>query len=261
MNSNAGRGFLKAVIIVGLVFAVTYFVSYNKWMSYDFNNVDMSYHTSDQDKPTNTSQDVTDKYKSLYSKINYELLEYNFGEEFYDIYYNNKKFYDEYFIYVGIINLLKNDMVINCELETSVNSSVLKEEIKSIFGNIEYIDKSFNTKNGYLNIEYDSDNNKYNVKLNGKCSGVDSSFSGIKNIYQKSEMKEDYIFIYEKSLYVESSTDSNGNLTYKYHKDIDKNSEVIATSFEKIDLESLPTYRYKFIVSNDGYELDSITRL
>ena len=261
MNSNAGRGFLKAVLIVGFVFAITYFISYNKWASFDFNQVDMSYKTSDQDKtPTNNSVDVSDKYKSLYSKLNYELLEYNFGEEFYDIYYNNKEFYDEYFIYVGIVNLLQNDMILNCNLDTYIKESVLKEEITSIFGNVEYVNKSFNTKNGNVSIIYDSNSNQYNVKLNGKCSGLSTTFNGIKNIYQKSEIDEEFLFIYDKSLYVESIKDSNGNLVFKYHKDINQDSEVVANVFDKIDIETLPTYRIKFIMHDNVFTIDSITR-
>ncbi len=262
MNTSAGRGFLKAIILVGVLFAIIYFIHYNKWANHDFNTVDITYKTN-QNQEDNTEEDIeikdsTSDYKTLYSKLNYELLEFNFGEEFYDIYYGNKSFYDEYFIYIGVVNLLKNDMILNCDLQTSVNESDLNKEIKSIFGDVSYTNKSFTTKNGNVAIEYDSSSNKYNVKLNGKCSGFSEEFNGIKSMYLKAEVVGDNLFIYERPYYVESFKDVNGNLSFKYHKGIEKDSEVIATDYNKFDMTLIPIYKYTFLKSNDGYKLESI---
>lgn len=260
MNSNAGKGLLKAIVIVGVLFVIIYFVSYNKWLNHDFDSVDITYR---DDNPNNTT--VTNKnnkkYQELYSSINYELLQYNFGEEFYDIYYNNKSFYDEYYIYVGIINIIKNDIMVNCNLEKTINSKELKDKIISLFGNVNYNNKSFTTKNNKISINFNLSEDKYIVKLNGMCSGFDYTSGGIKNIYRKSEENDNYLYIYDKSLYVENTKDNNGNIIYKYHKDITKDSNIIANTFDKVDENVLPTYVYKFEKENNKYVLKNITRL
>ena len=260
MNSNAGRGFLKAIIIVGIIFIGVYYISYNKWLDHDFDSVDITYRVEDEEENTTSNDVVNDKeYQLLYSNINYELLQYNFGEEFYDVYYGNKPFYDEYYIFVGITNLIKNDIIVNCNFEKEFTSQEVKNEINKLFGNVNYDNKSFTTKNNKITINYSD--NKYSVKLNSSCSGYDYSSGGIKNIYSKTEMKNDNLYIYEKALYVDNVKDSNGNIVFNYHKDINKNSEIIANVFEKVDSSTLPTYVYKFIKENNQYVIKSITKV
>jgi hypothetical protein len=267
MNSNAGRGFLKAILIVGFVFAIAYFISYNRWLSQDFNKVDITYNANrfeddlnNQNTSNDSNQSNKKEYNDLYQRINYEFLEYNFGEEFYDMYYGNKPFNDDYYIYIGIANLIKSDAVVNCNLETKISKEELNKEIKSIIGNVKYIDKSFTTKNGLLKIEYDSDNSTYNVKLNGKCSGYDFTSGGIKNIFQKAIEANNKLYIYEKSLYIENIKDSKGNISFNYHEGIDKDSKIISNSFSDINTELLPTYIYEFEKINDVYTLQRITK-
>ena len=265
MNSNAGRGFLKAVLIVGFLFAILYFISYNNWASHDFNKVDITYNLNNDMESSNIEIDnktdnKTKEYSDLYSRINYEFLEYNFGEEFYDIYYKNKALTDEYIIVLGITNIIKSDSVVNCNYETKISKDDLKKEIISLIGNVSYTDKSFTTKNGYLSINYDSNTLEYTVKLNGKCSGFDFSSGGIKNIYHKAEIDGNYLYIYEKALYLENTKDSKNNIIFSYHEDIDKDSKVIAKSFNDVNVELLPTYIYEFKKINDSYTLQKITR-
>ena len=262
MNNVAVRGFLKAVIIVGLIFVVFYYVSYNKWLNHDFDSVDITYRNDDLDDNSSKNDSINDKeYKELYSNINYELLQYNFGEEFYDVYYNNKPFYDEYYIYVGVINIIKNDLIINCNFERTIKVSELQNKINSLFGNIKYNNKSFTTKNNKISINYNADEDSYTVKLNGTCSGFDYSGGGIKSIYRKTEIDNNSIYIYEKSLYVLNIKDKNGNIKTNYYKDINKDSQIIANTFEKVDIGVLPTYVYKFTKENNNYTLKSINRL
>ena len=266
MNSNAGRGFLKAIIIVGFVFAIAYFISYNRWLAHDFNKVDITYNANTEQ----TNQNVVDdnpknddkkEYNDLYQKLNYEFLEYNFGEEFFDMYYGNKSFNDEYYIFVGIVNIIRSNAIVNCNLETKVTKDELNKEIKTILGNVKYEDKSFTTKNGNISINYDSNKKEYTVKLNGKCSGFDFTSGGIKNIYQKAEEKNNKLYIYEKALYLENTKDLNGNVIYVYYEGLDKNSKAIGNSYDKIDVNSLPTYVYEFEKTNDIYTLIKVTKL
>lgn len=259
MNNNAGKGLLKAIVIVGVVFAILYFISYNKWLDHDFNEVDITYKTTDVEELSQSKEvDVTDEYKSLYSSINYEFLQSNYGEEFYNVYYGNQKFTSEYFILVGITNIIKNNTSVNCNYETVVTKDQLKDEIRSLFGNVSYMDSSFTSKNN--NIVIDFKDNNYYVKVNGKCSGFDYLKGGIKNIYTKAIEDDDILYIYEKASYLENIVDSNGNLNFNYHSDINKNSTIIANSYEKVDLEKLPTYVYKFIKENGKYTLKEIKR-
>ena len=261
MNNSVVRGFLKSIIIVGVVFAITYFLTYNKWMHHDFDKVDITYRESEgQKKEENKGQESTTEYKDLYSSINYEFLEYYFGEEFYDIYYKNKALTEDYFLYVGIINLIKNDAAANCNYETVLDSNIVKEKVKSLFGDVKYTDKSFKTKNGYLSFEYDSTANNYKVRLNGVCSGFDYSNGGIKNVFQKSIKDDDTLYLYENAFYLNYSKDKGGNIVFNYHKDIYSDSKVIANSFDKLDLTVVPTYIFKFVKSNNMYTLQSITR-
>jgi len=262
MNTNVGRGFLKAVILVGLIFIVAYFFAYNKWLNQSLDNVDITYRIEDGgDSKISNNDQVTEKYKDLYSKINYELLQYNFGEEFYNIYYKEESFNDNYFIYTGLVNLIKSDIIVNCNLERTVSVSELDSEIKSIFGNVKYNNKSFTTKNNNVVITYNSNENNYDIKLNGKCSGFDFSNGGIKNIYKKAEIKDNSLYIYEKALYVENIKDNNGNITFNYYKDITKDSLILANSFDKVDVGDLPTYVYKFELENNQYTIKSISRV
>ena len=265
MNSNAVRGFLKAIIIVGVVFAITYFFSYNKWLHHDFNNVDITYKTDSYQDDDYKAQykeieDNTELYKKLYNSISYEFLEYNFGSEFYDIYYNNKEITDEFIILTGIVNLIDKDVAINCNLETEINSSIIKNKVDSLFGGVKYVDKSFTTKDGKLEIVYDKNNSKYKIKLNGNCSGFDYSEGGIKSTFYGAEKTNSYLYIYEKAMYMERLVDDNGNMTFVYHSGVTKDSPVLATRYEDVDIESLPTYVYKYGSNNGKIYLQEIVK-
>lgn len=263
MNSNAGRGLLKAIVLVGVLFAIMYFVSYNKWINHDFDKVDITYKLNNNEENYGTEkqkyiEDVTKDFEKIYSSINYEMLQFNFGEEFFNIYYDNAPVTDEYYIYTGIINLIKNDMSINCNLETVISKDNLHKEINSLFGDVKYQDKSFTTKNQIMNVTFNND--VYSIKINDKCSGFDYAFGGIKTVYQRAERVDDSVYIYEKALYVEKIQDSNGNIIFNYHDNITKNSKVIANSFEKVDINTLPTYVFKYTKINNQYTLQTITK-
>ena len=264
VNSNAGRGFLKAILIVGFLVAILYFISYNKWADHDFDKVDITYKITDEEgNPVETTkkevEDASKEYEKIYSSINYELMQFNFGEEFKDIYYGNKDFNDEFYIYLGIINIIQNDLLINCNYETVLPKDTIKQKVTSLIGDIKYTDKSFKISDKVV-IDYDSSNGNYSIKLNGTCSGFDYSSGGIKNIFKKAEIDGDNLYIYEKALYIENKKDNNGNIIFIYHKDINKDSEVLANSFEKVDQEVLPTYVYKFVKNNNQFVLKEIVK-
>jgi len=253
LNSNIVKGFLKAVVILGVIFAFLYFISYNKWLDNNFDDIDITY----GGEKTKEKEITKVNYKNLYEKINYEFLEYNLGSDFFDIYYNNGKITDEFYIYIGIINLIKNEMLINCNIVKELDSKDVKNIISELLGDVKYSDKSYINMDKSLSFEYDSASQKYLVKTS-KCSGFDYSNGGIKNIYVDSFIDGNYLYIYEKSLFLDYTKDSFGNIIFNYHEGLNKNSKVISNSLEKIDLESIPTYIYKFVNENGNFTLVSI---
>ena len=257
MNNSAVRGLVKAVIILGFIFIALYIFSYSKWSNRNFDDIDITYGGTQQQEQKDEKQKVKADYKDLYGKINYEFLEYNLGYEFFDIYYNNKEFTDEYYLFVGIINLIKNDMLVNCKINMELNRLDIDNKIKELFGNIQYNNKSFKTNDGALSFEYDENSQKYLIKTN-KCSGFDYSSGGIKNIYVESVIEDEYLYIYEKSLFLDYTKDSFGNIIFNYHEGLDKNSKVVSNSLENIDLKSIKTHIYKFINKDGKYTLISI---
>lgn len=265
MNNSAVRGLLKATVILGFVFIVIYFLSYNKWLTYkdSFDDVDITYGKTEQKenvdgKDKETTVNTVD-YKKIYEKINYEFLEYNLGEDFFDVYYGSNIITDEYYIFVGLIHLLNNETVLNCNLVKEIGANDVDLKIKELFGNVKYIKKSFATANDIFKVEYNYSTDKY-VVTTSKCSGFDFDNGGIKNIYVNGEIKGDYLYIYEKSLYLNYTYDGNGNIIFNYHANINKDSDIIANSLDKINLDNIATYKYIFKNNNGVYTLESISK-
>ena len=117
---------------------------------------------------------------------------------------------------------------------------------------------SFTTKNNYLSVTFDELNQKYYVKINDKCAGFDYSDGGIKTIYYDSKVKDNYLYIYEKAMYLDYSYDSNSNLVYNYHSGLDKNSNVVGNDYNSLNLSNFPTYVYKFEIKNNVYKFISV---
>ena len=266
MNGNAGRGFLKAIIIVGLIFVVAYFYSYNKWLDHDFNSVDITYRYEDEQgngSNTNTETnktDVSNEFKDKYESLNYEIFEANFGEEFYDIFFENGKITDEFYIYLGVVNFIKYDAAVNSNYKMDITSSELKTKINSIVGNVNYTDKSFTTKNGYLTINYNSDLGKYSVSVNNKKAGIDYKNGGIKTAYHGAQKDDKYLYLYEKAYYLNITENKSGVIEYNYHEGLNNNSKIIAYSPNNFDLNAIPTYEFKFSINNNIYTLESISK-
>lgn len=253
MNNSAMRGFLKASVILGFIFVILYIVSYNKWLNNNFDDIDITY----GGEKNKEKEIVKVDYKDLYEKINYEFMEYNLGSEFFDIYYGNEKPIDEYYLFVGITNLIRTEMLVNCNIAKEIDQKDVDSKINELFGNVSYTNKSFKNIDGSLSFEYDELYQKYLVKTN-KCSGFDYKNGGIKNIYIDSYIDGKFLYIREKSIFLDYTNDSFGNIIFNYHEGLDKNSKIISNSFDKIDLETVSTYTYKFMDNSGNYTLVSI---
>ena len=252
LNNSVVRGFLKAVVILGFIFIVIYFVSYSKWSNRNFDDIDITYGGKKEEHEKNKVN-----YKDLYEKINYEFLEYNLGSEFYDVYYNNQKPSSEFYLFVAIANIIKNDMLVNCNIIKELDRNIIKDKITELFGNVSYSDISFKNNDNSMSFEYDFNTQKYLIKTN-KCSGYDYSSGGIKNIYYDSYIDKEYLYIREKSIFLDYTKASFGNIIFNYHEGIDKNSRVVSNSLDKVDLEKVTTNTFKFVMDNGKYTLVSI---
>lgn len=261
MNSSALKGLFKASVILGILYFSLYYFAYNKWLNDDsLENVEINYGNY---KITGNKDDVKKEniskvdYRNLYEQINYEFLEYNFGSEFFDLYYGNSDIVDDFYLFVSIANLIKVNTLLDCNVVKEIDKKDVDKKINELFGSVTYIDKSFKNKEGSLSFEYDSERNKYIVKTN-KCSGYDYSKGGIKNIYYDSYIDGKFLYIREKSLFLDYTNDSFGNIIFNYHEGLDKNSKILSNDLSKINLELLPTYVYKYVYDNGNYSLVSI---
>lgn len=259
MNKNAVKGFVKAAIIVGVVYAVFYYISYYRWNKINLDDVDITYHESDNVEDEKENEVNKDEYKAIYDKVKFELVESNYGEEFFDIYYNGSSFTNDYYIYLAVINLIKDENVVNCNLEKEFNKIEIAQKIDEIFGTIKYEDKSVTTKNNYLNITYDEVNGTYKVKVNNKCSGIDYSNGAIKNEYEKATILGDYLYVYEKAIYLNYTYDNNGNLVFNYHIGLTSDSPVVGNDYNSLNLDDFKSYVYKFEIDGGNYKLKSIS--
>ena len=252
---EASRGFIKAIIIVGLLFAVVYIVSYRNWINKKFGDNNFKYNEEGlnvEKKEVNVSD-----YLDLYNKVSFDFLENNFGEEFFNIYYGNEKFSNEYYLFVGVLNIISKDLVINCNYDRVLSSKDVDSSIKSIFGNVEYDKKTFETLNHHFSIEYNEELDSFHV-LTDKCSGYDFSNGGIKSELVDAEMFQNKLYLDEVVMYVDYSIDSNLGMKFNYRAGIDKNSKFISNSYEDVDKKLLPVYRYTFKNENNNYYLESI---
>ena len=251
-----GKALIKAIIILVIIFSVSYIFAYNKWKDNHFDDLDVTYKENTDDEKEVISGE---KYKNLYYKVNYELIQKNFGQEFFDNYYGSKEFNDDYYIFVAVVNMIQNETLTNCNVEREVIGIEVQNKIYEIFGSVSYTPKSFSTADNNLVITYDGIDDKYSIKTN-KCSDFDYTNGGIKTEYVKSSIIGDSLYFYEKALYLDYSYDLNNNLVFNYHQGINKDSKIISNSVESLDLEKVPTYVYKFDKKNNNYYFTSVTK-
>ncbi len=256
--SNIGKGFVKALVILGVLGLAFYYISYRVWLSKGVGNVDITYR---EEGSSDTKEDLEKiPYKDIYEKVSFETLEANFGEEFSDIYYQGRNFTSEYYIYTAIINLLKDNFVTNCNYETVIPSDEVEFKIKELFNTPIYELKSFKTKNGLLSITYNASNKTFGVKISN-CSGYNFDNGGIKVEFYNKEFAGNYLYVYEKAYYIDHSKDASGAMTFNYHSGPSSEYPVIANSYEKLKKEQVATFRYSFIRENGKYYLTGINRI
>lgn len=245
-----GKALIKSIIVLVIIFSISYLISYNKWKDNHFDDIDVTYK---EEKSDDEKEIISKKeYKELYNKVNFELIQRNFGQEFYDYYYKNKEFNDEFYIFVAVVNMIQNETLTNCNIERKIIGIEVQNKIYEIFGSVSYSPKSFTTADNNLVITYNDVDDEYLIKTN-KCSDFDYTKGGIKTEYDKSSIIGESLYVYEKALYLDYSFDSNNNLIFNYHSGLDKDSKIIANNYESIDFNKVPTYVYRFEKKNNNY--------
>lgn len=265
------KGFIKAFLILAIIVSIWYVVSYKIWQNRGFDdNLDLSKYFEEEKKyyeeVIDNKEDIA---KSLYSKINFKMVEENFGTNFFEEYYgkdstNLKNFTDEFIVYLAIINLQKDLFMTECNQTQVLSSEKVDDKIKEIFGkNVEYENVSYSNSDGSFIIEYLAESNSYKV-TNTKCSGIGFKKNYIETEFFESKVVNNDIIVTEIVYYTSYSLKSDGSYVLNFHYGLDENSQVIYNSSmgNDIDKNKFMKYNYTFIEgSNDNYYLSKIEKV
>ena len=197
------------------------------------------------------------KYEELYEKYNYLMVQEYFGEDFKDIYYKGKEFTKEFYLYLSVINLTKNNYIVVCNSSNTLKASDVHAKIKELFGgSVQYSPISYTSKDKSISIEYNEETKEYVVKTK-RCAGVNQDKPHVETKFLGGKKVDDTSFeIYENAYYVKISQ-VEGNLVFEYHKDVfETSTKVYDTS--KMDESTFAKYRMIFEINNDNYYLKAI---
>lgn len=247
------KGFIRAAIILAVLFLVFYIYSYKSWEKEDFGS-NIIYNEEDiykHDTPIKEDINVEEVGRNLYGKFNFEFLENNFGTSYFDEYYKldsnySKDFSSDFIIYTAIINLLKNSFSNQCNTTNIITSSMVNDTVYDMFGFFVTSNSSSIVLDG-LTITYDSVNNIYLVE-NSKCSGNLNKYSGyIKTELYKVEKNLDNIYVYE-IVYFYNIDKKTGE--ENYYSGLTRDSKILAHKNADLDRTKLNTYILIFDSNN-----------
>lgn len=268
MNS-VSNGVIKVILFAGIIFCIFYYVGYRNWLEEEIPDVDYSQYIEDspeeEKEPIENSQDYNfdqAKAKLLYEKVNYKMVQENFGSEFVNLYYemDANTFSDEFIIYLGIINLYKNDFINNCYETLEISKYEVQNKIKEIFGDIDFSFVSFESRDKLFSFIYDNEKEMYIVN-NKKCSGIEFGIPHVETDFIKGVLKDDYLEIYEYVYYVEYIEKDNGALIPNFYSSLNNNGTLVSSEFlDDDDKEKMPIYKIVFSLENGEYVLKGIKR-
>ena len=268
------KGLVKTMMFVVIIFGIFYYIGYQNWLEEDFRDVDYSQYIEDeyedkyesgesfQNNIANNSFDQS-KAKLLYEQVNFKMIQDNFGEDFFDIYYGSESlpFSSKFIVYLSIVNLYKNDFMSNCYGTWEVSRDDVHSKAQEIFGDIEFDDVSFESGNRLLFIEYDS-LNEYYIVTNKKCSGIDFGTSYIETEFIEGVVQDNYLEIYEHVYFVDYKIEDGGAYILNFYSSLDDEGELVATEvLNKKDKEKMPIYKIVFKIENDNYIFKDIQRI
>ena len=241
------KGMIKGLLIIAVIGAIVYYVSYNSWINEGFDKLGTGYNDTYQEKPVEVN------YKTYYEKVNFKFLEDNFGSEFYDMYYSKGSFSNDYYLFVAIINMINKDLLTECNLNKELNGIEVEWTLRNIFGDVNFEKESFTTKDNKLSVVFKEEPNIFVVTANS-CSGYDYKNGGIYTTATDAKFEGDYLYITEKAMYLENAYYTSGILTFNYHSGMTKEDPIIANNIDRIDLTKVPTYKLIFRKIDDSYK-------
>lgn len=262
--SDIAKGFLKALVGLLVLFFLFYIIRYNIITNKGFSEVNYDeIFENEKNQYEEIKIDLDSIGQELYEKVNFKLIETNFGKDFFDNYYItgidfSKNVNSDLVVFLAIINLKKDSFMDMCNNSVNVLKSDVDDEIKKLFGTIKYDDVLYKEYDNGLIIEYDDSNNLYKV-TNIRCSGIEFGDDYIESELYKVENDNGNIVITEIVYYVSYSFGDNGNYFLNYHYGFDKDSPIIATSKDdKFNKEKFLKYKYIFEKKDDNYYLIKI---
>ena len=263
------KGFIKACVILLIIFCVWYFVSYKVWESKNFDDEYnyLKYYDEDEYNQV-TAGDKVDLNiaKKIYDKVNFKNVNENFGNEYFSLYFGSKylsidELPDEFLVYLAVVDLEKDSFLLECNTTRSINASIVDSKIKEIFGNINYEEKSFKSIDGSLEINYDKGSNTYFV-TNKKCSGVLFGASHIRTEMYDVKARGNFLEIYEYVYYLEYIKNKDGSYNINYYDSLDNKGNVIAVNkLDDIDKKKFSKYKFTFVKKNGNYCFEEYEKL
>lgn len=255
--TEKNKGLVKGILLLSIVVLAIYTIGYKRWENADFTD-DIDY-SEYMEKPQLQENDFNiEKAKTIYQRVNFKMIEENFGEEFADMYYNQKKFSNEFIIYLAVVDLNKDTFRIECNNEITISKADLDKKIKELFGSyIKYEDKSFNTKNNKLSIKYSNETNIYTIN-NYACSGIEYGKGHIETKIKNANLVNNILEIEEYVYYLDYEKNSDGMYVLKYYNSLNNNGPLI----KEEDLDKVNTY--KLILERDtsgNYSFQKIEKM
>lgn len=264
------KGFVKGMLLALVIGAIWYTISYKVWESKGFDdNLNLSdYFEEEKEFYPQVSDNKTDLAKKLYSKINYKMLEENFGKDFFSQYYDKNltdrdDFSSEFIIFLAVINIEKDNFMTECNRKVELPSSTVENKIKELFGNdISYQKVSFQNSDKTFSINYLQDKDSYEV-INTSCSGISFNKDYIETEFLESESSGNNLLITEVAYYTSYTEKVDGSYVLNFHSGLSKDSSIIYTSNMEsaIDKNKFTKYVYTFVKgSGDNYYFSSVSK-
>lgn len=245
---------IKIFLIVGIGLLIYTFKRYQNWVNTPFDPGIPKY-VLEQEFENREMVNL----RELYKVFNYEYLENNLGYEFKGIYYSEEKMTDKFYIYMGILPLIKEEIKINCNLNKEISSGEVDLNIKKMFGNINYSKINFEFKDKSVKVGYDNIKDIYIVRTT-KCSGIDYKDGGVKTEYLKAYQGSNMAIIEEEVYYLKTLI-SFSNIVYNYYSGIDDSSNISSNSLEKLNKDKLPKYNLVFERKGNDYYFRLVKRI